>query len=82
MVGEVVKPGTYTLSSLSTVFNALYAAGGPNDNGSFRQIEVIRNNRIVRRLDVYDFLVKGDQKNNIGLQDQDIIEGTGFTASG
>jgi protein involved in polysaccharide export with SLBB domain len=61
--GEVVKPGTYTLSSLSTVFNALYAAGGPGDIGSFRRIEVIRNNRIVRHLDLYDFLVK----------DQDII---------
>jgi protein involved in polysaccharide export with SLBB domain len=73
MVGEVQKPGSYTLSSLSTVFNALYAAGGPNDNGSFRQIEIIRNNRIIRHLDVYDFLTKGDQKDNISLQDQDVI---------
>ncbi|OOQ59480.1 SLBB domain-containing protein [Mucilaginibacter pedocola] len=73
LVGEVTKPGTYTLPSLATAFNALYAAGGPNSNGSFRQIEIIRNNRIIRRLDVYDFLVKGDQKDNIALQDQDII---------
>jgi protein involved in polysaccharide export with SLBB domain len=73
LVGEVVKPGTYTLTSLATVFNALYSAGGPKDNGSFRQIEILRNNRVVRRLDVYDFLTKGDQKDNIGLQDQDII---------
>lgn len=73
IVGEVVKPGTYTLPSLATVFNALYSANGPNDNGSFRQIEIIRNNHIIRRLDIYDFLVKGDQKDNIGLQDQDII---------
>ncbi|WP_091373792.1 SLBB domain-containing protein [Mucilaginibacter mallensis] len=73
LVGEVQKPGSYTLPSLATVFNALYAAGGPTKNGSFRQIEVIRNNRIIRRLDVYDFLVKGEQKDNIGLQDQDII---------
>ncbi len=73
MVGEVVKPGTYTLPSLATVFNALYSAGGPNDNGTFRQIEIIRNNEVIRRLDIYDFLVKGDQKNNIRLQDQDII---------
>ena len=73
LVGEVVRPGTYTLPSLATVFNALYSAGGPKDNGSFRQIEVLRNNRVVRRLDVYDFLTKGDQKDNIGLQDQDII---------
>jgi protein involved in polysaccharide export with SLBB domain len=73
IVGQVQKPGTYTLSSLSTVFNALYASGGPTDNGSLRQIEVIRNNRIIRHLDVYDFLVKGDQKDNISLQDQDIV---------
>lgn len=73
IAGEVVKPGTYTLPSLATVFNALYSAGGPSDNGTFRQIEVIRNNRIVRRLDVYDFLVKGEQKDNINLQDQDVI---------
>jgi protein involved in polysaccharide export with SLBB domain len=73
LIGEVTKPGSYTLPSLATVFNALYAAGGPNYNGSLRQIEIIRNNRIIRRLDVYDFLLKGDQKDNIGLQDQDII---------
>ena len=73
MVGEVQNPGTYTLPSLATVFNALYVAGGPNDNGSFREIEIIRNNRIYRRLDVYDFLVKGSQKDNITLQDQDVI---------
>jgi protein involved in polysaccharide export with SLBB domain len=73
IIGQVSKPGTYTLPSLATVFNALYLAGGPTDNGSLRQIEVVRNNRIIRHLDVYDFLVKGDQKNNIGLQDQDIV---------
>ncbi len=72
MIG-VSKPGTYTISSLATVFNALYVAGGPNENGSYRQIEVIRNNRRIRTLDIYDFLVKGDQKDNISLRDQDII---------
>lgn len=71
--GQVVKPGTYTLPSLATVFNALYAAGGPNKQGSFREIDVIRNDRIIRRLDIYDFLVKGDQKDNINLQDEDVI---------
>ncbi|MEO6633043.1 MAG: SLBB domain-containing protein, partial [Mucilaginibacter sp.] len=71
--GQVVKPGTYTVPSLATVFNVLYSAGGPNDVGSFRQIEVIRNNRIVRHLDLYDFIVKGSQKDNITLQDQDVI---------
>jgi protein involved in polysaccharide export with SLBB domain len=74
MVGQLVRPGTYTLPSLATVFNALYAAGGPNDNGSFRQIAIIRNNRVIRHLDVYDFLTKGDQKDNINLQDQDVIQ--------
>lgn len=73
MVGQLQKPGTYSLSSLSTVFNALYTAGGPTENGSLRQIEIIRNSKIIRHLDVYDFLVKGSQKDNITLQDQDIV---------
>jgi protein involved in polysaccharide export with SLBB domain len=73
MVGQVQKPGTYSLSSLATVFNALYIAGGPTENGTMRQIEIIRDNKILRRLDVYDFLVKGSQKDNITLHDQDII---------
>ena len=73
ITGEVVKAGTYTVSSLATVFNALYAAGGPSENGSFRNIKVIRDNKIVRVLDLYDFLLRADQKDNIRLQDQDII---------
>lgn len=73
LVGELLRPGTYTLPSLATAFNALYASGGPTDNGTFRQIEIIRNNRIIRKLDVYDFLLKGQQSNNITLRDQDII---------
>ena len=72
IIGESVKPGSYTLSSLSTVFNALYASGGPNKNGSFRKIQVIRNSSVVATIDVYDFLLKGVQK-NIRLQDQDVI---------
>lgn len=73
IMGEVTKPGTYTLPSLATVFNALYASGGPNQNGSFRDIEVIRNSKVVDTMDVYDFLMSGDQSHNIRLQDQDII---------
>ena len=73
MIGEIVKPGTITLSSLSTVFGALYNSGGPNSIGSFRQIQVIRNGAVIRTLDVYDFLLKGSQKDNISLQDGDII---------
>ncbi len=73
MTGQVVKPGTYTLSSLSTVYNALYASGGPSQNGSFRNIQLIRNNKIVATIDVYSFLLKGIQQGNIRLQDQDVI---------
>jgi len=73
ITGEINKPGTYTLTSLSTVFNALYASGGPNQNGSFRMIEIIRDNRVIRTLDIYSFLLHAGQKDNIGLRDQDII---------
>ena len=73
MTGQVAKPGTYTLSSLSSVYNALYASGGPSANGSFRNIQLIRNNKIVSTIDVYDFLLKGIQQGNIRLQDQDVI---------
>ncbi|WP_129715308.1 SLBB domain-containing protein [Pedobacter sp. SYP-B3415] len=71
--GQVTKPGTYTLSSLSSVFNALYASGGPNENGSFRKIQVIRGGRVVATVDVYDFLINGMQRGNVRLQDQDVI---------
>lgn len=73
LTGEVMKPGTYTLPSLATLFTALYSSGGPTDNGSFRNVEVVRNGKKVASLDVYDFLLKGDLKNNIRLQDQDIV---------
>jgi protein involved in polysaccharide export with SLBB domain/uncharacterized protein YfkK (UPF0435 family) len=73
MTGQVTKPGTYTMSSLATVYNALYASGGPSQNGSFRKIQLIRNNKVVSTIDVYDFLLRGIQQNNIRLQDQDVI---------
>ena len=73
LTGAIVKPGTYTLPSLATVFNALYASGGPNENGSFRNIQVIRNNKVITTIDVYDFLLNGIQRGNIRLQDQDVI---------
>ena len=72
ILGEAVRPGTYTLSSLSSVFNALYAAGGPNIDGTYRTIEVVRGSRVVHTIDVYDFLLKGIQS-NFRLQDQDVI---------
>jgi protein involved in polysaccharide export with SLBB domain len=73
ITGEAQMPGTYTVSSLSTIFNALYLAGGPSKNGSYRSIKLIRGNKIVRTLDLYDFLLKADQTDNIHLNDQDII---------
>ncbi len=73
LTGAATKPGTYSLPSLATVFNALYAAGGPNKNGTYRKIQVIRGNRVISTIDVYDFLANGIQQGNIRLQDQDII---------
>ncbi len=73
VIGEVKKPGSYNISSLSTLFNALYAAGGPTNKGSFREIELIRNNKVITKLDAYDFLLRGDQTNNVRLTDQDVI---------
>ncbi|MDR1594262.1 MAG: SLBB domain-containing protein [Prevotellaceae bacterium] len=74
VVGEAFRPGTYTLPSVVSVFNALNACGGPNRNGSFREIKVIRNNTTITVVDVYDFLMTGEIKNNIQLQDQDVLK--------
>ncbi|HEX8460704.1 MAG TPA: SLBB domain-containing protein, partial [Segetibacter sp.] len=73
ILGEVRKPGTYTLPSLATAFNALYLSGGPTEIGSMRNIEIIRNGKIIEHLDIYDFLVKGSQSGNVNLRDQDVI---------
>ena len=73
VVGAVKKPGTVTLPSIANLFNALYASGGPLDNGSFRNIELIRNNKLVVIADLYDFIMKGDQRANLSLQDNDVI---------
>jgi len=74
LVGEVVRPGTYTISSLGSAFNALYLAGGPNpETGSFRKISIIRGNRAIRTIDLYDFILRADQRDNIILKDQDVI---------
>lgn len=67
------KPGNYTLSSLATAFNALFAAGGPRENGSFRQIELIKPNGEIKKIDLYKFLVSGDQSQNYGLENNDVI---------
>lgn len=73
IVGEVRTPGSYTLSSVSTLFNALYNSGGPNENGSLRSIELIRNNRVFKTVDFYSFLQKGLMDGNVRLEDQDVI---------
>ena len=73
LVGEVKTPGSYTLSALSTLFNALYNSGGPNQNGSLRNIELIRNNKVYKTVDFYAFLQQGLLDGNIRLEDQDVI---------
>ena len=67
------KPGNYTVPSLATAFNALFVAGGPAEFGSFRSIELIRNNRLYKTIDLYRFLVNGDAGDNITLQNNDVI---------
>ena len=74
ILGEVVLPGTYSLPSLASVFNALYVSGGPNMNGSFRNIKVLRGNKVIVKVDMYDFLINGNSKGNIALKDQDVIK--------
>ncbi|WP_343588630.1 SLBB domain-containing protein [Flavobacterium sp.] len=67
------QPGNYSISSLATVYNALHLAGGPGKNGSYRNIELIRNNKVYRNIDIYRFLVKGDQSDNVTLKENDVI---------
>ena len=73
ILNEVRLPGTFTLSAFSTVFNALYAAGGPSDNGTLRAIQLIRNNKKIAEIDVYDLLINGTANLDVQLQDQDVI---------
>jgi protein involved in polysaccharide export with SLBB domain len=80
LLGEINLPGTYTFSSFASVFNALYASGGPTINGSFRNIELFRNGELVAVLDIYNFLMYGKQANNIRLQDQDVIKVNPFVS--
>ena len=75
VIGEVVTPGSYTLSSLATVYNALFAAGGPSKRGTMRNIQLIRNGKIIRTIDLYDFLLKGDKSQDQRLQSGDTIFG-------
>ena len=73
VMGEVELPGTYALSSLSTVFHALYKAGGVNELGSLRNIQLMRNGQKVATVDVYEFMLKGKTLSDIRLQEGDVI---------
>src|SRR4029077_2839102 len=73
VVGEVCQPGVYTLSSLATVTNALYSAGGPTKLGSLREVRLLRGNVQVARIDLYDFLQRGDRTRDYRLESGDTI---------
>lgn len=73
VIGQAKKPGNFTVSSLTTLYNILFLCGGPTPMGSYRDIEIIRGNDIKRKADLYDFLVYGNQKDNILLQEGDVV---------
>jgi len=73
VMGEVMQPGTYMLSSFATVFNALYAAGGVSDIGTLRSIKVYRNEKEIASVDVYDYILNGKMSGDIRLEDNDVI---------
>ena len=72
ITGQVKAPGTYTISGFSSVLNALYAAGGPNEVGSYRNIKLLRNGKVYKTIDLYDYFVGGVYP-NLYLRDQDVI---------
>ena len=73
VVGHAVRPGTYTLSAMSTLLNALFTSGGPDATGSMRNIQLKRGNQTVTTFDLYDMLVKGDKSSDLTLRDGDVI---------
>jgi protein involved in polysaccharide export with SLBB domain len=73
VVGQARRPGKYTLSSLSTLVNALFASGGPNGNGSMRRVRLVRSDRSAVSIDLYEFIVKGDRSKDVRLQPGDTI---------
>lgn len=73
IIGEAERPGAYQISSLSTMFNALYTSGGPTETGSLRDIQLIRNNKKIASIDLYEFLQTGKMSQDIRLEDQDVI---------
>ena len=73
VVGSVARPGSYVLSALSTVTNALFAAGGPSKQGTLRRIQLLRDNRALSEIDFYDFLLRGDKKGDVRLESGDTV---------
>ncbi len=73
ITGEVVSPGTYTVTSFTSLLNAIYSCGGPNEIGTYRDIKLIRNNRVVSTMDLYEVITKGYSKGDYLLKDQDVI---------
>ncbi|KAB5229805.1 polysaccharide export protein, partial [Bacteroides thetaiotaomicron] len=73
VMGEVVQPGTYALSSFSTVFHTLYRAGGVSDIGSLRNVQLVRNGKNIATIDVYEFIMKGNTQDDIRLQEGDVV---------
>lgn len=73
VMGEVAKPGGYTISSFASVFNALYSVGGPLTSGSLREVRVIRNNKVIAKVDLYDYLLKGQLIGDVRLQNNDMV---------
>lgn len=73
VVGQARVPGTYTVGSLSTLVNAVFASGGPGPNGSMRRVQLKRGNALVTELDLYDFIVRGDRSRDVRLQSGDVI---------
>ena len=80
IMGEVARPGTYALSSFSTVFHALYKAGGISELGSLRNIKVVRGGRTVATVDVYDYIINGRSHSDIRLQEGDVILASPYDA--
>ncbi|MFW6080185.1 MAG: SLBB domain-containing protein, partial [Gemmatimonadota bacterium] len=73
VIGEVERPAGYQVSAIATVFNALYRARGPGETGSMRRIEVRRSGEVVRTVDLYDYLLRGDDRDDIRLMHGDIV---------
>ncbi|MBI4642866.1 MAG: SLBB domain-containing protein [Deltaproteobacteria bacterium] len=73
VVGQARFPGSYAVSSLSTLVNALFASGGPSKSGSMRNIQVRRGGKVITNFDMYDFLLRGDKRKDIRLQSEDVI---------